>query len=77
MVVMPGTAAMMKKHSAIIANPSNCSRRCPILSSRAIASTYPGTAATTKMASWRAILVMVEAPGDIKPTICGVEMVFP
>ncbi len=51
MVVMPGTAAMIRKQTAIIANPSSCSRRCPIRSSRAIASTYPGTAATTKMAS--------------------------
>ena len=39
MVVMPGIAAMIRKHSAIIANPISCSRRCPILSSRAIAST--------------------------------------
>jgi hypothetical protein len=39
MVVMPGTAAMTAKQAAIIANPSSCSRRCPILSSFAIAGT--------------------------------------
>ena len=39
MVVMPGTTAMTAKHSAITANPVSCSRRCPIRSSRAIAST--------------------------------------
>ena len=38
MVVMPGTSAMTAKQSAIIANPISCSRRCPIRSSRAIAS---------------------------------------
>jgi hypothetical protein len=36
---MPGTAAMIKKHSAMTANPVHCSRRCPIRSSQAIAST--------------------------------------
>ncbi len=77
MVVMPGTTARIRKQAAIIANPSSCSRRCPNLSSRAIASTYPGTAATTKMASCRAILVMVEAVGEIRDRICGVEMVLP
>jgi hypothetical protein len=29
------------------------------------------------MASCKAILVMVEACGEIRPRICGVEMVFP
>ena len=42
-----------------------------------MASTYPGTAATTKMANCRAILVMVEACGEIRPRICGVEIVLP
>ena len=35
----PAPAAMIAKQSAIIANPASCSRRCPIRSSRAIAST--------------------------------------
>ena len=74
---MPGITAMTAKHAAITANPVSCSRRCPIRSSRAIASAYPGTAATTKIASCRAILVMVLACGEIRPRICGVEIVFP
>ena len=39
MVVSPGTIAMIAKQRAIIANPVSCSRRCPIRSRRAIAST--------------------------------------
>ena len=75
MVVMPGMAAMIRKQRPIIAKPMICSRRCPIRSSRTIASTYPGTAVTTKMASWIAILVIVEAVGEIRLRICGVEIV--
>ena len=36
-VVIPGMAAIARKHAAIIANPVSCSRRCPIQSSRAMA----------------------------------------
>ena len=77
MVVIPGTTPMTAKQGAIVANPAGCSRRCPILSSRAIPGTYPGTAATTTMASWIAILAAVEASGEIRVRICGMEIVFP
>ena len=73
---MPGTAAMTAKQGPIIAKPASWSRRCPIRSIRAIASAYQGTAATAKMASWRATLAADEACREIRPRICGVEMVL-